>query len=238
MPRPVSSLMFFERGTQSSTRHRRLQASPALRSSRRACAAGGAGVRQSVRAARGGRRERPPAADRARQLVQHACRDAICRCEAAGACDSWPQSRHSQKAQIMALGGQLQMLTQPISDAARNCAPRSRAFSPATAMRTSASWAAAFAPWRNRAHADRCAPLQRHAAHRHAGELRRHGAARECDAGLHPVANGHSRRPTGRLRASSARPSLSDPKDPHRRGFAPWWPGLARRRRPRPCRWW
>ncbi len=52
MPRPVSSLMFFERGTQSSTRHHRLQASAPVCAALRAGSARRAGLRQSVRAPR------------------------------------------------------------------------------------------------------------------------------------------------------------------------------------------
>ena len=47
-PRPVSSLMFFERGTQSSTRHRRLRYLLLVRAALRAGAARRAGIRQSI----------------------------------------------------------------------------------------------------------------------------------------------------------------------------------------------
>src|ERR1700757_3100712 len=71
IPRPVSSLMFFERGTQSSTRHRRLRYLLlfALRF---------ALLLLVVLAFAG---------DRTGRFFQHARGDAVCRCEAAGACD-------------------------------------------------------------------------------------------------------------------------------------------------------
>ena len=47
-PRPFSSLMFFERGTQSSTRHRRLTLPAALLPALCIAAAAGAGVCQSL----------------------------------------------------------------------------------------------------------------------------------------------------------------------------------------------
>jgi Aerotolerance regulator N-terminal/von Willebrand factor type A domain len=117
-PRPVSSLMFFERGTQSSTRHRRLRylllfalrfalvllivlafANPFIR-----------------RAAAG-------ANDRLLLIVldhsfsmREGTRFADAKQQALAALASKPSA---QRAQIMALGGQLEVLTQPISDQAQ-----------------------------------------------------------------------------------------------------------------------
>ena len=114
IPRPVSSLMFFERGKQSSTRHRRLRylllftlrlllvflivlafADPFLR--RPGNANGGLLliVLDSSFSMRAGNRF----ADAKRQALEKLA--------------SKPRS---QQAQIIALGGQVQLLTQPISD--------------------------------------------------------------------------------------------------------------------------
>ena len=117
-PRAVSSLMFFERGTQSSTRHRRLKhlllfalrfallllvvlafASPFIR-----------------RSAAGGN-------DRLLLLViddsfsmRAGTRLADARSQAAALLAAKPRT---QKAQIMLLGGKLALLTQPVADAAQ-----------------------------------------------------------------------------------------------------------------------
>ena len=61
-PRPVSSLMFFEAGTQSSTRHRRLRYLPAVCAAGTADSAAGAGVCKSVYPAGEGGDERQAAA--------------------------------------------------------------------------------------------------------------------------------------------------------------------------------
>jgi Aerotolerance regulator N-terminal/von Willebrand factor type A domain len=117
-PRPVSSLMFFERGTQSSTRHRRLRylllfalrsalvllvvlafANPFLR--RAAADANGRLlliVLDNTFSMRAGTRF-PDAKQQA--LAALAAKS------------------HTQKAQIMTLGGQLGVLTQPITDEAQ-----------------------------------------------------------------------------------------------------------------------
>src|SRR3954453_388074 len=118
IPRPVSSLMFFERGIQSSTRHHRLKhlvlfalraalvlllvlafANPFVRRA----AANTSGrlmliVVDNSFSMRAGTRF---ADAKQRALTQIAAKP------------------NSQKAQIMALGGQLQILTQPISDGAQ-----------------------------------------------------------------------------------------------------------------------
>jgi hypothetical protein len=116
-PRPVSSLMFFERGTQSSTRHRRLRylllfglrallllllalvfANPFLRRS-------SAAVSDRLLLV---------AIDnsfsmRAGTRLADAKREAL---------EVLATRRLSQRAQVMTLGGELQVLTQPIQDAA------------------------------------------------------------------------------------------------------------------------
>jgi len=115
IPRPVSSLMFFERGTQSSTRHRKLRylllfalrfalillivlafANPFIRR-----AAAGANGHLVIIVLDNSFSMR--AADRFAQARQ----------QALAALAAKP---HSAKAQIMALGGRLDILTQPITD--------------------------------------------------------------------------------------------------------------------------
>jgi Aerotolerance regulator N-terminal/von Willebrand factor type A domain len=117
-PRPVSSLMFFERGMQSSTRHRRLRylllfalrfalllllvlafADPFLRR---------------------------PAADANGRLLLIVVDDSFSMRAGTRFADAKQQALaalaakpHSQRAQVMALGGQLEVLTQPIADGAQ-----------------------------------------------------------------------------------------------------------------------
>ena len=114
-PRPVSSLMFFERGTQSSTRHRRLRylllfalrfalillivlafANPFLR---RAAAGANSRLLLIVLDNSFSMHEGTRFADAKQQALA-----------------TLAAKPHAQKAQIMALGGQLEVLTQPISD--------------------------------------------------------------------------------------------------------------------------
>jgi hypothetical protein len=114
-PRPVSSLMFFERGTQSSTRHRRLRylvlfalrfalvllivlafANPFVR---RAAADSNARLQLIVLDNSFSMRTGTRFGDAKQQALA-----------------SLAAKPHAQKAQIMALGGQLEALTQPIDD--------------------------------------------------------------------------------------------------------------------------
>lgn len=118
IPRPVSSLMFFERGTQSSTRHRRLRhlllfalrlavvllavlafANPFVR---RAAADANGSLALIVLDNSFSMRAGTRFADAKRQAF--------------AVLEAKP---HGQKAQIMALGGQLEVLTQPIADGAQ-----------------------------------------------------------------------------------------------------------------------
>ena len=71
VPRPVSSLMFFEQGTQSSVRHRRLRYLLLFALRTAAGAAAGAGVCAAVLPAQVGAGERQAAAGRGRRFVQH-----------------------------------------------------------------------------------------------------------------------------------------------------------------------
>ncbi|WP_263355156.1 vWA domain-containing protein [Acidicapsa acidisoli] len=117
-PRPVSSLMFFERGTQSSTQHRRLRYLLlfALRSAvllLLVLAFANPFVRRSTADANGhthlivldnsfSMRAGTSFADAKRQAFA-----------------ALAAKPHNDKAQIIALGGQLEILTQPIADDAR-----------------------------------------------------------------------------------------------------------------------
>jgi hypothetical protein len=115
-PRPVSSLMFFERGTQSSTRHRRLRYLLlfALRSAlvllvalafaqpfiRRSAAGTGGRLRLIVLDNSFSMRAGTRFAD-----AKHQAREALA------------AKGHAENAQIIALGGEVEVLTQAISDA-------------------------------------------------------------------------------------------------------------------------
>jgi hypothetical protein len=118
IPRPVSSLMFFERGTQSSTRHRRLRYLLlfALRS---------ALVLLVVLAFANPFIRRAAADTNGRTVLivldnsfsmRAGTRFADAKQKAVAQLAAKP---HSQKAQIMAFGGQLEVMTQPIDDEAQ-----------------------------------------------------------------------------------------------------------------------
>jgi hypothetical protein len=115
-PRPVSSLMFFERGIQSSTRHRKLRylllfALRALLMALLALVFANPFVRRSSAAAND--RLMLVTVDnsfsmRAGTRLADAKREAL---------EVLATRRPSQRAQVMVLGGELQVLTQPIQDA-------------------------------------------------------------------------------------------------------------------------
>jgi Aerotolerance regulator N-terminal/von Willebrand factor type A domain len=117
-PRPVSSLMFFERGTQSSTRHRRLRYLLlfALR----------AALMLLVVLAFANPFLRRAATDSNGRLLlivlddsfsmRAGTRFAVAKQKAAAVLAAKPRE---EKAQIMALGGQFEILTQPIADGAQ-----------------------------------------------------------------------------------------------------------------------
>src|SRR5262250_1954668 len=117
-PRPVSSLMFFERGTQSSTRHRRLKYRLlfALRAALLllvVLAFANPFVRRSAAGSNG--RTHLVVLDnsfsmRAATRFPDAQRQALAELES---------KRAGDKAQVLALGGELEILTQPITDGAR-----------------------------------------------------------------------------------------------------------------------
>jgi Aerotolerance regulator N-terminal/von Willebrand factor type A domain len=117
-PRPVSSLMFFERGTQSSTRHRQLKHLLlfALRFA----------LVLMVVLAFANPFVRRPAADASGQLLLIVLDHSFSMRAGTRFADAKEQALallaakpHAQKAQIMALGGQLEVLTQPIADEAQ-----------------------------------------------------------------------------------------------------------------------
>ncbi len=118
IPRPVSSLMFFERGTQSSTRHRRLRYLLlfALRFA----------LLLLVVLAFADPFIRRPAADVNGRLLLIVLDDSFSMRAGTRFADAKQQALallaakpHSQKAQVMALGGQFAVLTQPITDGAQ-----------------------------------------------------------------------------------------------------------------------
>ena len=118
IPRPVSSLMFFERGTQSSTRHRRLRYLLlfALRFA----------LLLLVVLAFADPFVRRPAADANGRLLLIVLDDSFSMRAGTRFADAKQQALttlaakpHSQRAQVMALGGQFEVLTQPIADAAQ-----------------------------------------------------------------------------------------------------------------------
>ena len=181
VPRPVGSLMFFERGKQSSTRHRRLQylllfalrfallllvvlafANPFVR--RKASDPNGRLmliVLDNSFSMRAGTRF---ADAKQAALALLAARPA------------------SQKAQVVALGGQVQMLTQPVSDAAqlRNAL---ESIQPGDGHASFGELGRDIRTLNEQTHSladlHLFSDMQKS---RHAGELRRHGAARGDEA--------------------------------------------------------
>ena len=117
-PRPVSSLMFFERGIQSSTRHKRLRYLLlfALR----------AALVLLVVLAFAAPFVRRPATDANGRLLLIVLDNSFSMRAGTRFADAKQQAfavlaakTHAQKAQVIALGGQLEILTQPISDQAQ-----------------------------------------------------------------------------------------------------------------------
>ena len=177
-PRPVSSLMFFDRGIAELHASPSTAVSAPLRDAICAGVAVGAGICQSIcPAARDGcerslllivldhsfsMRAGSRFADAKRRRLQ-----------------CWLEASLAPMAQVMALGGQLAVLTQPISGRAQ-LRLRWKAFSLAIDVRISAIWGRGFEHWPRVPNARRSPPFQRYAEESHAGQLRRPGAACEC----------------------------------------------------------
>ncbi len=174
MPRPVSSLMFFERGTQSSTRHRRLRYLLlfALRFALVlliVLAFANPFVRRAAANANG--RLLLIVLDNSFSM-RAGTRFAEAKQQALAALAAKP---HSEKAQIMALGGQVDLLTQPIDDDAQLRAAL-ESIQPGDGHANFGELGRAVrAIDRDGSRAHRSPSLQRHAAQRHAGQFCRHG---------------------------------------------------------------
>ncbi|QNI31434.1 BatA domain-containing protein [Alloacidobacterium dinghuense] len=117
-PRPVSSLMFFERGIQSSTRHQRLRYLLlfALRSALLLLVVFAFAEPFVRRAATGANEHELLIVLDSSFSMRAGTRFADARQQALALLAAKPPS---QKAQVIALGGQIEMLTQPISDEAQ-----------------------------------------------------------------------------------------------------------------------
>ena len=214
IPRPVSSLMFFERGIQSSTRHHRLKHLVlfALRS---------ALVLLVILAFANPFIRRVAANPKGRTLVivldnsfsmRAGTRFADAKQQALAKLAAKPQS---EKAQIMALGGQLQVLTQPIQDDSQLRAGlesvqpgdgRAAFGELGRAIRALAE--AAGAPLEVNLYSD----MQRSAMPANFADL---VLPANATLALHPVANG-TPPPNWTVESVDAPAELSDPKDPHR----------------------
>jgi Aerotolerance regulator N-terminal/von Willebrand factor type A domain len=213
-PRPVSSLMFFERGTQSSTRHRRLKylllfalrstlvllivlafANPFIR--RASANANGQTlliVLDNSFSMRAGTRF-SDAKQQALALLASKSR--------------------SQKAQIMALGGQLEILTQPISDIAQLRAALD-SIQPGDGRANFGELGRAIRALSETAHTamelDLFSDMQRTAMPANFVDL---AIPANVTLVLHPVAD-RAASPNWTVETVEAPTELFDPKDPHR----------------------
>jgi hypothetical protein len=213
-PRPVSSLMFFERGTQSSTRHRRLKylllfalrsalvllivlafANPFLR--RASANANGQTlliVLDNSFSMRAGTRF-TDAKQQALALLA--------------------SKSQLQKAQIMALGGQLEILTQPISDSAQLRAAL-ESLQPGDGRANFGELGRAIRALGETTHTamelDLFSDMQRTAMPANFADL---AMPANVTLVLHPVAKGAAS-PNWTVETVEAPTELFDPKDPHR----------------------
>ena len=193
-PHPFSSLMFFERRTQSSIKHRRLRYLLLLSLRLAAASAAGAGVCESVHQSLGRQHEqRKTAAGGDRQFLQHARRHAPGRCASARrfrvlASRKPARARAGDGARLAASGAHAADRRMRA-----RCAPPSTASQPGDSRGSFGELGARRAlAGRKRPHADRAASLQRHAEIRHAGQLFGTGAARQRLAGA--ASGGQGRR--------------------------------------------
>ena len=237
VPRPVSSLMFFERGLQSSTRHHRLKHLLlfALRAALvllMALAFANPFVRRVAANAKG-------------RLLLIVLDNSFSMRAGTRFADAKQQALAVLAAKPVVAEGAGDGAGRPTADIdAAGFRPGAvalrarRGFSRAMGMRASANWDAGCVRWRRVPHGRRCSSVQRPAAQRHAGELCRHGDAGECHACASPRWRAGPRCRTGRSRAWMRRRNCLIPKIRGTRGCSRWWPDSARRRRARVFRWW
>ena len=213
-PRPVSSLMFFERGTQSSTRHRRLKYRLlfALRAALLlllVLAFANPYVRRSAADANG--RTHLIVLDnsfsmRAGDRFADAKRQALIVLEA---------KLPGDKTQIMALGGELEILTQPITDGAQ-LRSTLEGIQPGDGRASFSDLARAVRSGAETVHGpidvDLFSDMQLSAMPANFADMVLPGNARLV---LHPVAEGPTV-PNWTVESVEAPAELSDPKDPRR----------------------
>ncbi len=214
VPRPVSSLMFFERGIQSSTRHHRLK--HLILFTLRAA------LVLLVVLAFANPFVRRVAANTSGRLLLIVLDDSFSMRAGTRFADAKQQALarlaakpSSQPAQIMALGGQLQILTQPISDNARLHAAL-ESIQPGDGHASFGDLGRAV-----RALAETVrTPIEVHLY----SDMQRTGMPanfadlvlpRNATLILHPVANG-APAPNWTVESIDAPADLADPKDPHR----------------------
>ena len=213
-PRPVSSLMFFERGTQSSTHHRRLKYRLlfALRAALLlllVLAFANPFVRRSAADANGGTHLivlDNSFSMRAATRFADAQRQALAALEA---------KLPGDKAQIMALGGELAILTQPITDRAR-LRSALEGIQPGDGRASFSDLARAVRSLAETVHGpidvDLFSDMQSSAMPANFADVVLPGNARLV---LHPVAQGPTV-PNWTVESVEAPADLSDPKDPKR----------------------
>jgi hypothetical protein len=213
-PRPVSSLMFFERGTQSSTRHRRLKYRLlfALRAALLLLlllAFANPFVRRSATHANG--RTHLIVLDnsfsmRAGKRFADAKRQALAALEA---------KLPGDKAQIMTLGGELEILTQPITNGAQ-LRSTLEGIQPGDGRASFSDLARAVRSLAETVHGpidiDLFSDMQHSAMPANFGDVVLPGDARLV---LHPVAQGPTV-PNWTVESVEAPAQLSDPRDPSR----------------------
>ena len=213
-PRPVSSLMFFERGTQSSTRHRRLKYRLlfALRAALLLLlllAFANPFVRRSAADANG--RTHLIVLDnsfsmRAGKRFADAKQQALAALEA---------KLPGDKAQIMTLGGELEILTQPITDGAQ-LRSTLEGIQPGDGRASFSDLARAVRSLAETVHGpidvDLFSDMQHSAMPANFGDVVLSGDARLV---LHPVAQGPTV-PNWTVESVEAPAQLSDPRDPSR----------------------
>lgn len=213
-PRPVSSLMFFERGTQSSTRHRRLRYLLlfALRFA----------LLLLIVLAFANPFVRRPATDAAGHLSLIVLDDSFSMRVGTRFADAKQQALrllatkpHSQKAQVMALGEQLQMLTQPISDETQ-LRSAIESIQPGDGRANFGEFGRSVRAMAEMVHVPidvhLFSDMQRTAMPANFAEMVMPASATLI---LHPIANG-TPRPNWTVESVSAPAELDDPKDPRR----------------------